>query len=159
MEVKEELVADEELKAKLVKALVKAMHDVGISPSSDMASADVAPIFVSQRLNSTHFIAGLHRILQLAGAWAPDELGLALVYHLNGWMKPADIMRSMGEEIPLPKSWCVGDEYKIPAAVLDLFHLLPPSSRDLLQSAKIGERDRHGLVILTIELEQVVLLS
>lgn len=155
MKIKDELVVDEELKAKLVKALVKAMQEIGVAPSPELPPPDTAPIFVAQRLNSTRFIAGLHRTLQLAGAWAPDELGLALVYHLNSWMKPSDIMRSMGEDIPLPKSWCVGDEFKVSPAVLDLFHLLPPSSRDLLQTAKSGERDRHGLVVLTIELEQV----
>lgn len=155
MKVKDEVVADEELKSKLLKALSTAMHEIGVAQSPDLSVPDTAPIFVAQRLNSTGFIAGLHRMLQLAGAWAPDELGLALVYHLNSWMKPSDIMRSMGEDIPLPKSWCVGDEFKVPPAVLDLFHLLPPSSRDLLQTAKSGERDRHGLVVLTIELEQV----
>lgn len=159
MELKDELLVDEELKSKLLKALAKAMHDVGVAPSPDSPPPDIPQIYFAQRLNSTRFVAGLHRLLQLTGAWAPDGLGLALVYHLNSWMKPSDVMRSMGEDIPLPKGWCVGDEFKVSPAVLDLFHLLPASSGELLQTAKNGERDRLGLVVLTIQLEQVSHLS
>jgi len=59
--------------------------------------------------------------------------------------------------VKLPSSWTQGDETRVPAAILALFCKLGPPAQALLQTRKAadGSVSRHGLVVLTIELEQV----
>lgn len=78
-----------------------------------------------------------------------------------GWIYPKDMMAGYGgprgSPAKLPSSWTAGDEARVPAALLDLFHKLPKSSAGLLQTLKApdGTVTRHGLIVLTIQLEQV----
>lgn len=151
----------EECTDKIMAALEVTMGQIGVA----VGSASECKICtnkkqVQQRLNNTSFIQGLHRTLSLFSAMVPDALGLTLVQHLSGWVNPSEMLRPASADSAerpdqpggsLPADFAPGDELRVPAALLDLFHLLPTSSKDLLQTSK----HRHGLIILTIELEQV----
>lgn len=150
-----------ECSAKIMSALEGTLGQIGVTiGTASEAKVCTNKKQIQQRLNSTSFIKGLHRTLSLFSSMVPDALGLTLVQHLSGWVNPSDMLRpapaegAEGAEQPggsLPADFAPGDELHVPAALLDLFHLLPPSSKDLLQTSN----NRHGLIILTIELEQV----
>ena len=151
----------EECNARIMSALECTLGQIGVAigtAGEDKVSTNKKQI--QQRLNNMSFIKGLHRTLSLFSSMVPDALGITLVQHLSGWVNPSDMLRpapaesSEGAEQPggsLPADFAPGDELRVPATLLGLFHLLPPSSRDLLQTSN----NRHGLIILTIELEQV----
>lgn len=151
----------EECTAKIMCALEGTMSQVGVpTGSSSESKLCTNKKQIQQRLNNISFIQGLHRTLSLFSTMVPDALGLTLVQHLSGWVNPSEMLRpapadaTEGSEQPggsLPADFAPGDELRVPAALLDLFHLLPPQSKDLLQTSN----NRHGLIILTIELEQV----
>jgi hypothetical protein len=160
------LLEDQECNSKIMLSFESTLNQIGVATAaSNESNLCTNAKQIQQRLNSTGFIRGLHRMLSLFSAYVPDSLGLALVQHLSGWVNPSEMLRPVvpdpqdtpeqqqQKQGPLPAEWSPGDELQVPAALLDLFHLLPPSSKELLQTCN----NRHGLVVLTIELEQVPL--
>jgi hypothetical protein len=147
----------EECTKKIVSALEDTLGQIGVSMSSGSEGKTICTNKkqIQQRLNSISFIQGLHRTLSLFSSLVPEALGLTLVQHLSGWVNPSEMLSQAPadstEGRSVPADFAPGDELRVPAALLDLFHLLPPSSKDLLQTSN----NRHGLIILTIELEQV----
>ena len=166
-----ELLRDEEGLATVRRALAAVFRKLNVAlpgaaaaaPPADAAPAPAAA--VAQHLNSVTFLARLGGLLRLLPeALVPRSLGEVLLHHLATWLQPWAMMDG-GDRDPekgapgranLPASWRPGDELRVPAAVLALFHLLPASSVELLSTAKTAEgKGRHGLVVLSIELEQV----
>jgi transformation/transcription domain-associated protein len=86
---------------------------------------------------SIPLLEGLARLLELLSNWFNVTLGEKLLDYLKKWTEP--------DKIAATKIWKQGDEPKIAAAIIELFHLLPPSSSFL---------DR--LVALTINLESLL---
>lgn len=93
-------------------------------------------------------LKGLAQLLELLAMWFNPNLGDKLLDHLRQWLKPSEILNSS-------HSWKAGEEVLVAAATLELFHLLPqlPRPDQFLESA---HQDRPGLVVLTIELENLL---
>ncbi|XP_078446328.1 phosphatidylinositol 3- and 4-kinase family protein with FAT domain-containing protein isoform X2 [Wolffia australiana] len=81
-------------------------------------------------------LQGLARLLELLSNWFNVTLGAKLLDHLKKWLEPEKLAQSQ-------KSWKVGDEPKVAAAMIELFHLLPPAAGKFLDD----------LVTITIDLE------
>ncbi|EIE23491.1 hypothetical protein COCSUDRAFT_65942 [Coccomyxa subellipsoidea C-169] len=86
-------------------------------------------------------LRGLARLLNLLASWFNVTLGEKLIDHLKKWLEPEKLLQ-------VTHSWEPGQECHIAAAILDLFHLLPPPAVKFLESG-----ERPGLVVLMIELE------
>ncbi|KZV22547.1 transformation/transcription domain-associated protein-like [Dorcoceras hygrometricum] len=85
---------------------------------------------------SMPLLQGLARLLELLSNWFNVTLGGKLLEHLKKWLEP--------EKLALcQKSWKAGEEPKIAAAIIELFHLLPSAAGKFLDD----------LVTLTIDLE------
>jgi len=85
---------------------------------------------------SVPLLQGLSRLLELLTNCFNVTLGEKLLEHLNKWTEP--------QKIAATKIWKDGEETKIAASIIDIFHLLPPAAGKFLES----------LVALTIQLEQ-----
>ncbi|CAA6673494.1 unnamed protein product [Spirodela intermedia] len=81
-------------------------------------------------------LQGLARLLELLSNWFNVTLGVKLLDHLKKWLEPEKLAQSQ-------KSWKAGDEPKVAAAMIELFHLLPPAAGKFLDD----------LVTMTIDLE------
>ncbi|KAJ4714223.1 transformation/transcription domain-associated protein-like [Melia azedarach] len=81
-------------------------------------------------------LQGLARLLELLSNWFNVTLGGKLLEHLKKWLEPEKLAQSQ-------KSWKAGEEPKIAAAIIELFHLLPQAASKFLDE----------LVTLTIDLE------
>ncbi|XP_048334555.2 uncharacterized protein LOC107424364 isoform X2 [Ziziphus jujuba] len=81
-------------------------------------------------------LQGLARLLELLSTWFNVTLGNKLLEHLKKWLEPEKLAQSQ-------RSWKAGEEPKIAAAIIELFHLLPMAASKFLDE----------LVSLTIELE------
>ncbi|KAL2497631.1 Phosphatidylinositol 3- and 4-kinase family protein with FAT domain [Abeliophyllum distichum] len=81
-------------------------------------------------------LQGLARLLELLSNWFNVTLGGKLLEHLKKWLEPEKLAQSQ-------KSWKAGEEPKIAAAIIELFHLLPSAAGKFLDE----------LVTLTIDLE------
>ena len=87
-------------------------------------------------------LRGLARLLDLLGPWFNATLGDKLVDHLARWLAPRSPGGGEGPGLP------PGQGAPVAAAVLDLFHRLPPQASKFLASS-----ERAGLVVLTVDLE------
>jgi hypothetical protein len=157
------------VKAACCRALGSIFFKLGVSfPDGPRPAASAQPPTrqqVQQQLNDLTFLTGLGRMIKLLKPLIPPSLGEALVEHLTTWMDPAHVMKTIphpdGPDKPplqpcLPPLWRPGDELRAPAAVFALFEHLPESAVALLQTPKKPEPEgRLGLVVLSIELEQV----
>ncbi|KAJ7953120.1 Transformation/transcription domain-associated protein [Quillaja saponaria] len=85
---------------------------------------------------SMPLLQGLARLLDLLSSWFNVTLGGKLLEHLKKWLEPEKLAQSQ-------KSWKAGEEPKIAAAIIELFHLLPLAASKFLDE----------LVTLTIDLE------
>ncbi|XP_031475658.1 uncharacterized protein LOC116247605 isoform X2 [Nymphaea colorata] len=81
-------------------------------------------------------LQGLARLLELLSNWFNVTLGGKLLEHLKKWLEPEKLAQTQ-------KSWKPGEEPKIAAAIIELFHLLPPAAGKFLDD----------LVSLTMQLE------
>ena len=93
-------------------------------------------------------LAGLAKLLKLLSNQFNPTLGEKLLEHLKNWLEPEKLANTQ-------RSWRPGEEHKVAAAMIDLFHLLPSSASKFLESAQ----DRPGLVALTIRLETQLPIS
>ena len=122
-------------------ALPKALLQAGLRPV-------LVNVAYPEKLR-TPLLRGLARLLALLAPWFNATLGDKLVDHLRRWLAPPGGAGAAAPPLPgegpgLPP----GDGARVAAAVLDLFHRLPPAASKFLASS-----DRPGLVVLTIDLE------
>lgn len=105
----------------------------------DLLQSSLRPILVNlahTKNLSMPLLQGLARLLELLSSWFNVTLGGKLLEHLKKWMEPDKLSQSI-------KSWKAGEEPKIAAAIIELFHLLPHAASKFLDE----------LVTLTIDLE------
>ncbi|KAL8160447.1 hypothetical protein V2J09_001984 [Rumex salicifolius] len=105
----------------------------------ELLQSSLRPILgnFAQTLNlSIPLLQGLARLLELLSTWFNVALGNKLLEHLKKWLEPEKLAQSQ-------KAWKAGEEPKIAAAIIELFHLLPPAAGKFLDE----------LVTLTIDLE------
>ncbi|XP_010436242.1 PREDICTED: probable transcription-associated protein 1, partial [Camelina sativa] len=105
----------------------------------ELLQSSLRPILVNlahtKNLNMP-LLQGLARLLELLSNWFNVTLGGKLLEHLKNWLEPEKLAQSQ-------KSWKAGEEPKIAAAIIELFHLLPLAASKFLDE----------LVTLTIDLE------
>ncbi|CAH8274165.1 unnamed protein product [Arabidopsis lyrata] len=105
----------------------------------ELLQSSLRPILVNlahtKNLNMP-LLQGLARLLELLSNWFNVTLGGKLLEHLKKWLEPEKLAQSQ-------KSWKAGEEPKIAAAIIELFHLLPLAASKFLDE----------LVTLTIDLE------
>ncbi|KAL5822462.1 hypothetical protein ACOSQ3_020378 [Xanthoceras sorbifolium] len=105
----------------------------------DLLQNSLRPILVNlahTKNLSMPLLQGLARLLELLSNWFNVTLGGKLLEHLKKWLEPEKLAQSQ-------KSWKAGEEPKIAAAIIELFHLLPQAASKFLDE----------LVTLTIDLE------
>ncbi|KHN41897.1 Transformation/transcription domain-associated protein [Glycine soja] len=105
----------------------------------ELLQSSLRPILVNlahTKNLSMPLLLGLARLLELLSNWFNVTLGGKLLEHLKRWLEPEKLAQSQ-------KSWKAGEEPKIAAAIIELFHLLPPAASKFLDE----------LVTLTIDLE------
>ncbi|KAF8410451.1 hypothetical protein HHK36_002980 [Tetracentron sinense] len=85
---------------------------------------------------SMPLLQGLARLLELLSNCFNIALGGKLLEHLKKWLEPEKLAQCQ-------KSWKAGEGPKIAAAIIELFHLLPPAAGRFLDE----------LVTLTMDLE------
>ena len=113
------------------------------SLSKELLQSSLRPILV----NLAHYknltmplLVGLERLLELLSNWFNPTLGEKLLEHLRRWLEPDNKAAGGGQQAqvrPPPK------DFKIAAAMINLFHLLPQAAGKFLEP----------LVMLTIQLE------
>ncbi|XP_022879771.1 transcription-associated protein 1-like isoform X2 [Olea europaea var. sylvestris] len=105
----------------------------------ELLQSSLRPILVNlahtKNLNMP-LLQGLARLLELLSNWFNVTLGGKLLEHLKKWLDPEKLAQCQ-------KSWKAGEEPKIAAAIIELFHLLPSAAGMFLDE----------LVSLTIDLE------
>lgn len=87
------------------------------------------------------YLQGLSRVLDLFSNWFNVNLGDKLLEHLQRWTEP--------EKLAQLKRWTPGTEARVGAAILDLFHLLPPAASMFLER----------IVVMVIRLEGVLAVA
>ncbi|KAL3525275.1 hypothetical protein ACH5RR_013647 [Cinchona calisaya] len=105
----------------------------------ELLQSSLRPILVNlahTKNLSMPLLQGLARLLELLSSWFNVTLGGKLLEHLKKWLEPEKLAQSQ-------KSWKAGEEPKIAAAIIELFHLLPSAAGKFLDE----------LVTLTIDLE------
>lgn len=105
----------------------------------ELLQTSLRPILVNLAYTknlSMPLLQGLARLLELLSTWFNVTLGGKLLEHLKKWLEPEKLAQSQ-------KSWKAGEEPKIAAAIIELFHLLPSAAGKFLDE----------LVTLTIDLE------
>jgi phosphatidylinositol kinase/protein kinase (PI-3 family) len=73
---------------------------------------------------SVTYLQGLSRLLELLSNWFNATLGEKLIEHLKKWTEP---------DFAQKKIWPPGEEIKIAAAIINLFHLLPSAASKFLE--------------------------
>ncbi|XP_020600148.1 LOW QUALITY PROTEIN: transformation/transcription domain-associated protein-like [Phalaenopsis equestris] len=94
----------------------------------DLLQSSLRPILVNlahTRSLTMPLLQGLARLLELLSNWFNVTLGVKLLDHLKKWLEPEKLAQTQ-------KSWKAGDEPKVAAAMIDLFHLLPPAAGKFL---------------------------
>ncbi|CAI9110926.1 OLC1v1011036C1 [Oldenlandia corymbosa var. corymbosa] len=105
----------------------------------ELLQSSLRPILVNlahTKNLSMPLLQGLARLLELLSNWFNVTLGGKLLEHLKKWLEPEKLMQAQ-------KAWKAGEEPKIAAAIIELFHLLPSAAGKFLDE----------LVTLTIDLE------
>ncbi|KAL7102214.1 hypothetical protein ACP275_08G105000 [Erythranthe tilingii] len=105
----------------------------------ELLQSSLRPILVNlahTKNLSMPLLQGLARLLELLSNWFNVTLGGKLLEHLKKWLEPDKLALCQ-------KSWKAGEEPKIAAAIIELFHLLPSAAGKFLDD----------LVTLTIDLE------
>ena len=108
----------------------------------ELLHASIRPILINLA-NHTHFtsdlLVSLGRLLELLSGWFNVTLGGKMIEHLKKWLDPEKLRRDT-------KSWGPGEDLNVAAAIMDIFHLLPPAASNLVEQ----------LVQLTCQLEAVL---
>ncbi|KAI3989472.1 hypothetical protein MKX01_022747 [Papaver californicum] len=105
----------------------------------DLLQSSLRPILVNlanTKSLSMPLLQGLARLLELLSNWFNVTLGGKLLEHLKKWLEPEKLAACQ-------KAWKPGEEPKVAAAIIELFHLLPPAAGRFLDE----------LVTLTMDLE------
>ncbi|XP_008795100.2 transformation/transcription domain-associated protein-like [Phoenix dactylifera] len=105
----------------------------------DLLQSSLRPILVNlahPKSLTMPLLQGLARLLELLSNWFNVTLGVKLLDHLKKWLEPEKLVQSS-------KAWKSGDEPKVAAAMIELFHLLPPAAGKFLDE----------LVTIIIDLE------
>ncbi|XP_047310383.1 transformation/transcription domain-associated protein-like [Impatiens glandulifera] len=105
----------------------------------ELLQSSLRPILVNlahTKNLSMPLLQGLARLLELLSTWFNVTLGGKLLEHLKKWLEPEKLAQCQ-------KAWKAGEEPKIAAAIIELFHLLPSAAGKFLDE----------LVTLTIDLE------
>ncbi|XP_059293060.1 uncharacterized protein LOC132046449 isoform X1 [Lycium ferocissimum] len=105
----------------------------------ELLQSSLRPILVNlahTKNLSMPLLQGLARLLELLSNWFNVTLGGKLLEHLRKWLEPEKLAQCQ-------KAWKAGEEPKIAAAIIELFHLLPSAAGKFLDE----------LVTLTIDLE------
>ncbi|XP_047320592.1 transformation/transcription domain-associated protein-like [Impatiens glandulifera] len=105
----------------------------------ELLQSSLRPILVNlahTKNLSMPLLQGLARLLELLSTWFNVTLGGKLLEHLKKWLEPEKLAQCQ-------KAWKAGEEPKIAAAIIELFHLLPSAAGKFLDE----------LVTLTIGLE------
>ncbi|XP_043814591.1 transformation/transcription domain-associated protein isoform X2 [Manihot esculenta] len=108
----------------------------------ELLQSSLRPILVNlahTKNLSMPLLQGLARLLELLSNWFNVTLGGKLLEHLKKWLEPEKLSQSL-------KSWKAGEEPKIAAAIIELFHLLPHAASKFLDE----------LVTLCIDLERAL---
>lgn len=87
-------------------------------------------------------LEGLRRVLELLTSYFKSEIGKKLLDHLAAWAEPKKALQDAA-----PKPLCESMEVRVITAILDIFHLLPPSGHVFVAE----------LVSVVINLERLVL--
>jgi hypothetical protein len=161
-----ELLRDPEGVAAVRRAVVPVFWKLNLAtPGEEGSDPPGAPLphqQIQQNLNNSSFLKRLALLLRLVpDSLVPPALGETLRQHLQ-WLQGQVWLPSDSAPLEATKrsyfGEChLGDEPCVPAAVLELFHLLPAWSVDVLKTATgpDGKGRNLGLVVLSIELEQV----
>ncbi|GFY88275.1 phosphotransferases/inositol or phosphatidylinositol kinase [Actinidia rufa] len=96
--------------------------------SSEQSETYISELGTYQNL-SMPLLQGLDRLLELLSNWFNVTLGDKLLEYLKKWLEPKELAHCQ-------KSSKVGEEPKIAAAIIDLFHLFPSASGKFLD--KLG---------------------
>lgn len=105
----------------------------------DLLQSSLRPILVNlahTKSLTMPLLQGLARLLELLSNWFNVTLGVKLLDHLKKWLEPEKLAQTQ-------KAWKTGDEPKVAAAMIELFHLLPPAAGKFLDD----------LVTIIIDLE------
>lgn len=108
------------------------------SLQKELLTANLRPILQQLgdfRKLSVVYLQGLARVLELLSHSFNVTLGEKLLDHLKKWTEPAKIAAA--------KIWPPGTEPRVAAAILELFHLLPPQASRFLKQ----------LVAIVVQLE------
>jgi transformation/transcription domain-associated protein len=104
----------------------------------ELLQSSLRPVLLNladYRKLSVPLLQGLSRLLELLTNCFNVTLGEKLLEHLNKWTDPAKIAAT--------KLWKDGEDIKIAACIVEIFHLLPAAASKFLDP----------LVVLTIQLE------
>eukprot|EP01087_Luapelamoeba_hula_P023162 TRINITY_DN8469_c0_g1_i2.p1 TRINITY_DN8469_c0_g1~~TRINITY_DN8469_c0_g1_i2.p1 ORF type:complete len:748 (+),score=84.96 TRINITY_DN8469_c0_g1_i2:140-2245(+) len=107
----------------------------------ELLQSSLRPVLLNladHRKLSVPLLKGLSRLLELLTNCFNVTLGEKLLEHLNKWTEPAKISAA--------KIWKEGEDIKIAAHIIHIFHLLPPAAVKFLDP----------LVSLTNQLEQLL---
>ena len=117
------------------------------SLSKELLQSSLRPILV----NLAHYknltmplLSGLERLLELLSNWFNPTLGEKLLEHLRRWLEPDAQKQAAGQ--PPQQARAPPKDFKIAAAMINLFHLLPQAAGKFLEP----------LVMLTMQLEQAL---
>ena len=117
------------------------------SLSKELLQSSLRPILV----NLAHYknltmplLVGLERLLELLSNWFNPTLGEKLLEHLRRWLEPDAQKQAAGQ--PPQQARAPPKDFKIAAAMINLFHLLPQAAGKFLEP----------LVMLTMQLEQAL---
>ncbi|KAL6045043.1 putative transformation/transcription domain-associated protein [Balamuthia mandrillaris] len=107
----------------------------------ELLQSSLRPVLLNladHRKLSVPLLKGLARLLELLTNCFNVTLGEKLLEHLHKWTEPAKLAAA--------KIWKEGEEIKIAARIIDIFHLLPSAASKFLDQ----------LVTLTIQLEALL---
>ena len=114
----------------------------GKAPFKDLLQSSLRPVLVNladyRKLN-VPLLEGLSRLLELLSSWFNVTLGEKLLDYLQKWAEPDKSQVAGAPKTQASKE----NEPKIPAAIIELFHLLPPAPEKFMEK----------LAKLTIDLE------
>ncbi|GLJ07095.1 hypothetical protein SUGI_0058030 [Cryptomeria japonica] len=94
----------------------------------DLLQNSLRPILVNlahTKSLTMPLLQGLARLLELLSNWFNVTLGCKLLDHLKKWQEPEKLAQTQ-------KAWKAGEEPKIAAAIIELFHLLPSAASKFL---------------------------
>lgn len=124
----------------IVNVAKKGLHQVILQQKlpKELLQTSLRPVLLNladYRKLSVPLLQGLSRLLELLTTCFNVTLGEKLLEHLGKWTDP--------NKAPSAKIWKDGEEIKIAASIIEIFHLLPRAASKFLEP----------LVLITIQLE------